>query len=318
MVENNLTCDKMGQHNNCVKNAVVELEATSAEENIKRNISLDSNRQEDKDPLDGDDTDAELTELEKQIVAKYLSELAASSEDNLETDNSESNNCDLNNNCNEETREKEDDGQEKVDKIKCDCDSKNADKCCFPMSMPREELVAVTMLLQQFPQLAGGRRTSLDSSSTGDSVEDLVSACPQLVHFLANATTAAATATANYSCSAHSASHLLLDQKSPSYSAAGPATKATTTTTADQLESDVKQASNCNSTSSSTSSAAIATVTTTNAVNVGSFCNSAINSKVTNERRDKKVIKKRPNYAVWMGVSSCIWGLLFYLVKNYL
>lgn len=305
-----------------VRNVLEEIQQNSQEDcESYMNHSLEENL----------DDDSDLTELERQIVAKYLSELEGSEEDSAElttekdtSDQDNSKECDLNNNnCkdNESHQEKgaiEEQAQQE--------DKENILGKNFPTTIPKEELMAVTQFLRQFPQLS--RRTSLESS-TGDSVEDLVSACPQLVHFLRqHVATAAKAATATCSLSA---------QHAPGSSSCN-SSFATSNNNQNSVASQVSHTSS--STAAGTSNAADATRYITNtptpsstAQSASYCCDSAINREesringpaergalnvLTGTKKTDKTVKKRPNYSVWMGVTSCIWGLLFFLMKKYL
>lgn len=300
------------------------------------NRNIESRREQMQQDDDNDDDDAELTDLEKQIVAKYLSELGEGPED----DDPETANCDLNNNCHElmgiSAEEKKCQQSEEEDK------ENNQGRVIFSTTKSKDDLTAVSMLLRQFPQL--NRRTSLES--TGDSVEDLVSACPPIVHLFkqaAAAAAAAATATATSSTAT-------------SCTTARPSGTYEPKDIDSQFNVSRSSPIDCNSSTSFAGSAtdfvvaaaaAAASSGQTSATNacLAGFCNSAINSEKRqmnvgdanergtaeqlllgrhgsdDEKKGKaaadKAIKKRPNYSVWMGVTSCIWGLVFYLMKNY-
>lgn len=280
-----------------MRDAMQTVTARNVLEEIQQNAQdpnrhLDSNREEE------ENDDSELTEMERQIVAKYLNELEGSEEESASPGQ-----CDLNNNCHESAIAR-DMGQGKsaeTDKEKMDEDKENKRVRVFPTSAPKEELAAMSLFRRHFPQLS--RRTSLDST-TGDSAEDLVSACPQLVNYLKQQAIAAATTSAQ-----SSAPH----DKDSSLSAA----------VASQCSVSPSQYSA--PTVSPCSSTAAVPISTTNAD--ASRCSSTTNRRaevkmdtdisMASKKKDKTV-KRRANYSVWVGVTSCIWGLLFYLMKTYL
>lgn len=239
-----------------------------------------------------EDDNSELTDLERQIVAKYLMELEGGAENEKEQ-------FDVNNNSKEDQTEEKTEGQSLEDK------ENRGDS--FPVTVPKEEIMALSMLLRQFPQL--NRSTSLESSTsaTGDSVEDLVSACPQLVTILKQAATAA-TATSSPSVPSPPAAPVhRATENSPGHSS--------------------RSLADCNP-SSTSAEAAPATANASLASGCVSPSNNQKRHDQVGERPSKgrnarassreKAVKKRPNYSVWMGVTSCLWGLLFYLMKNYL
>lgn len=252
-----------------------------------------------------EESDSELTELERQIVAKYLSELEGDS----------SSDCDLNNNCNEMLviGKPHPDGigyQEKgvEDGKRTEEDKEITHDNSFPAPVSKDELAAMGILLRQFPQLS--RRTSLDS------VEDLVSACPQLVHLLKQVAVNTATATSaqpseshvQQNCSSSVASQF---NETPSSNYISPSSISAADVARPALTNAAAGwASGCNC------------AATNRGVPKNCDCTAEELSGAGRLQKKKatadKAIKKRPNYSVWMGVTSCIWGLLFYLIKNYM
>lgn len=300
-----------------VRNILEEIQQNAQDESGSWNRNGDLPEDEE-----GSSEFGELTDLERQIVAKYLRELEGSEGEGGEMAASE---CDLNNNCKNADAHAEEDKENRA---------KN-----FPTSANDDLTTAATsmaMFLRKWPQL--NRSTSLES--TGDSVEDLVSACPPYVHYLKPLAAAAQSSTPQQF------QQLLVSAVAES-TLASPCTLASTT---------------CTPPSPSNPASSYAATTAGTPSNYG---NSTINrrdeptkmggsngeqSGVDRKRRytdlartssssvaspeadsngggidyggDKakkdKTVKRRPNYSVWMGVTSCIWGLLFYLMKSYL
>lgn len=235
-----------------------------------------------------EDPDSELTDLEREIVAKYLMEMEGFDANDKEP-------FDLNNNSSSSM----DEGH-----LSTLADDKENMGDTFPPGVPKEELMALSTLLQRFPQLT--RSTSLDSTTSGGSVEDLVSACPPLVHLLKQAAAAAAAATATAATSSPVTGTDRRDNNNPIHDRS--------------------------SSSSSSADAAVGVAGLANA-NAGFVLAQPNDSRTLGDRIAPKLVRgdsvkgigdrnkaarKRPNYSVWMGVTSCIWGLLFYLAKNYL
>lgn len=299
-----------------VRNILEEVHRNARDESGTRSKNVDVPEEEH------DHEFMDLTELEKQIVAKYLSELDPSEEYREESIVTE---CDLNNNATVQEKE--------------NCTRK------FPTDSNNDDLTtSMDMFLRKWPQL--NRSTSLET--TGDSVEDLVSACPPYVHYLKPFVAAAAQsstpgqfqelvfAAATDSTVASPCNHAPTIStpprpSNPTTTSNGATTSVSTSyiccSAANRDNSQIKAEPKMGGSKDDDENSVVGNrkrryTDLARALSVGgdkSTDNARLNN-VDNDDKEKKNknVKRRPNYSVWMGVTSCIWGLLFYLMKSYM